>query len=84
MTISNLCDESEPVTFDEAQNLENWMAAMQSEYDAILQNVTWTLCDLLPPGKSHQNMMLLCKMVHGVYVTCLMARKPLSLNGCIS
>ena len=49
-TLSSLCDESEPVTFDEAQNLENWMDAMQSEYDAIMQNGTWTLCDL-PPGK---------------------------------
>ena len=39
--------ESEPVTFDEAQNSENWMAAMQSEYDAIMQNGTWILCDLL-------------------------------------
>ncbi|MCO5552727.1 hypothetical protein L7F22_006244 [Adiantum nelumboides] len=26
------------------------MAAMQSEYDALIENDTWTLCDL-PPGK---------------------------------
>ncbi|MCO5566984.1 hypothetical protein L7F22_020667 [Adiantum nelumboides] len=26
------------------------MTAMQSEYDALIENVTWTLCDL-PPGK---------------------------------
>ncbi|MCO5552696.1 hypothetical protein L7F22_006213 [Adiantum nelumboides] len=26
------------------------MAAMQSKYDALIENGTWTLCDL-PPGK---------------------------------
>ena len=45
-----MCDEEEPVTFDEAQNSENWMAAMQVEYDAIVKNETWSLCDL-PAGK---------------------------------
>jgi transposase InsO family protein len=50
MAASSLCDENEPVSFDEAQNSENWMAAMQSEYDAIMKNGTWSLCDL-PPGK---------------------------------
>ncbi|MCO5596315.1 hypothetical protein L7F22_050376 [Adiantum nelumboides] len=40
----------EPLSFDEAQNSKNWMAAMQSEFDALIENDTWTLCDL-PPGK---------------------------------
>ncbi|MCO5604131.1 hypothetical protein L7F22_058291 [Adiantum nelumboides] len=43
-------DVEEPLPFDEAQNSKNWMAAMQSEYDALIQNDTWTLCDL-PLGK---------------------------------
>ena len=50
LTVSSICDEEEPVTFNEAQNLENWMAAMQVEYDAIVNNETWSLCDL-PAGK---------------------------------
>ena len=50
MAASSLCDENEPVSFDEAQNSENWMAAMQSEYDAIMKTGTWHLCDL-PLGK---------------------------------
>ena len=29
LAVSSLCDESKPVTFDEAQNSKNWMAAMQ-------------------------------------------------------
>ena len=45
-----MCDEEEPVSFNEAQNSKNWMAAMQCEYDAIMKNGTWSLCDL-PPGK---------------------------------
>ncbi len=28
LAVSSLCDEDEPVTFDEAQNLENWWAAI--------------------------------------------------------
>ena len=42
--------EEEPVSFKEAQNSRNWMAAMHIEYDAIVKNGTWPLCDL-PPGK---------------------------------
>ena len=26
--VSSLCNEEEPVTFNQAQNLENWLAAM--------------------------------------------------------
>ena len=44
------CDEEEPVTFNEAQNSKNWLAAMQIEYDAIMKNGTWLLVDL-PVGK---------------------------------
>ena len=44
-------DEEELVSFEETQNLENWMAAMHFEYDAIVKNgTTWSLCDL-PSGK---------------------------------
>ncbi|MCO5610037.1 hypothetical protein L7F22_064272 [Adiantum nelumboides] len=50
LVVSSLHDVGEPLSFDEAQNLENWMAAMQSEFDALIENDTWTLCDL-PPGK---------------------------------
>lgn len=40
------CDDEEPVSFDEAQNLKNWKATMQVEYDAIVKNDTWYLFDL--------------------------------------
>ena len=50
LAVSSLCDENEPVTFDEAQSSKNWMAAMKSEYDARIENDTWHLCDL-PFGK---------------------------------
>ena len=50
LAVSNMCDEEEPVSYNEAQNSENWMTAMQCEYDAIMKNGTWSLCDL-PPGK---------------------------------
>ena len=42
--------EEEPISFDEAHDSKNWMAAMQAEYDAIVKNGTWYLVDL-PPGK---------------------------------
>ena len=45
-----MCDEEELVSFNEAHNSKNWMAAMQCEYDAIMKNGTWSLCDL-PLGK---------------------------------
>ena len=50
LAVSSLCDKNELATFDEAQNSKNWMAAMQSKFDAIMKNGTWSLCDL-PPGK---------------------------------
>ena len=50
LAVSSLCDEEEPLSFDEAQNSENWLVAMQNEYDAIMKNGTWSLCDL-PVGK---------------------------------
>ncbi|MCO5578365.1 hypothetical protein L7F22_032206 [Adiantum nelumboides] len=50
LTVSSLHDVEEPLSFDEAQNSKNWMAAMQSKYDALLENDTWNLCDL-PLGK---------------------------------
>ena len=50
LAVSSLCNEEELVTFNEAQNSENWLAAMQIEYDAIMKNDTWSLVDL-PVGK---------------------------------
>ena len=50
LVVSNMCDEEEPVSYNEAQNFEKWMTVMQCEYDAIMKNGTWSLCDL-PPGK---------------------------------
>ena len=52
LAVSSLCDESEPVTYEEAQSLDFWMAAMQSKYDAIIKNGTWSLCDLLEGKKA--------------------------------
>ncbi len=49
LVVSNICDE-ESISFNSAQNSKNWMAPMQSEYDAIMKNGTWSLCDL-PLGK---------------------------------
>ena len=46
LAVSSLCDEEEPLSFDEAKNSENWLVAMQNEYDAIMKNGTWSLCDL--------------------------------------
>ena len=40
LSVSSMCDEEEPVTFNEAQNSKNWMATMQAEYDAIVNNET--------------------------------------------
>ena len=37
MAESSLCDENEPVSLDEAQNSENWIAAMQLVYDVIMK-----------------------------------------------
>jgi len=39
-------EEEEPVLFEEAQYSKNWMAIMRVEYDAIVKNGTWSLCDL--------------------------------------
>ena len=50
LVVSSLYDEQEPLSFNEAQNSKNWLATMQSEYDAIMKNGTWSLCDL-PIGK---------------------------------
>ncbi|RXY77558.1 hypothetical protein DD581_31985, partial [Klebsiella pneumoniae] len=50
LAVSHLHDVEETLSLDEAQNSENLMVAMKSEYDALIENDTWTLCDL-PPGK---------------------------------
>ncbi|MCO5597580.1 hypothetical protein L7F22_051659 [Adiantum nelumboides] len=50
LAVSSLHDVEKPLSLDEAQNSKNWMAAMQSKFDALIENETWTLCDL-PLGK---------------------------------
>ena len=50
LVVSSMCDEEEPVKFNEAQSSKRWMASMQAEYDAIVKNGTWSICDL-PAGK---------------------------------
>lgn len=52
LAISNMCVDKDPVSFNEAHNSKNWMAAMQCEYDAIMKNGTWSLCDLTPGKKA--------------------------------
>ncbi|MCO5593006.1 hypothetical protein L7F22_047010 [Adiantum nelumboides] len=46
LVVSSLHDVEKPLSFNEAQNSKKWMVAMQSEYDALTENDTWTLCDL--------------------------------------
>ena len=48
--IAETCNEEEPVSFEEAQESDHWMHAMQDEYDSILKNDTWDLAEL-PYGK---------------------------------
>jgi hypothetical protein len=36
--------ECEPMTYKQAASDPRWQAAMQSEFDALIQNGTWTLC----------------------------------------
>ncbi|MCO5593221.1 hypothetical protein L7F22_047228 [Adiantum nelumboides] len=50
LAVFSLHDVEEPLSFDEAHNSKNWMAVMQSEYDALIKNDSWTLCDW-PLGK---------------------------------
>ena len=33
LAVSNMCDEEEPVSYNEAQNFENWMTAMQCYHE---------------------------------------------------
>jgi transposase InsO family protein len=45
---------NEPTSFHEAiqrPDADKWIAAMIAEIDSIMENRTWTLCDL-PPGKN--------------------------------
>ena len=46
----SMYNEEEPILFEETQNSKNWMVAMRVEYDAIMKNGTWSLCDF-PLGK---------------------------------
>ena len=50
--VASLCNEEELVTFNEAQKLENWMPAMQLEFDALVKNDTWYLTHLLANKKT--------------------------------
>ncbi|XP_062173503.1 uncharacterized protein LOC133878962 [Alnus glutinosa] len=49
MTVTSL--PSEPIHFAKACSDSNWMAAMESEYQALLDNKTWFLC----PRPSNRN-----------------------------
>ena len=44
--ICSLCNESDLITYNKAQSIDSWVASMQSEYDAIIKNGAWYLCDL--------------------------------------
>ncbi|MCO5551519.1 hypothetical protein L7F22_005023 [Adiantum nelumboides] len=52
LAVSSFHDVEKPLYFDDAQNSKNWMATMQSKYDALIENDTWTLCDLPPDKKA--------------------------------
>ena len=47
-----MCNEEEPISFEEAQTPKTWMAAMQIEYDDIVKNDMWYLIDLLVGKKA--------------------------------
>lgn len=54
--VTNLTIETpgEPMTYEEAKNGPEsnlWLQAMKSEYESIIKNNTWELCDL-PPEKN--------------------------------
>jgi len=42
---------SEPCTNAQAASLSEWNAAMDTEFQALLKNDTWSLCSR-PPGKN--------------------------------
>lgn len=50
LVVLSLCDKEEAITFNKVENSKNWMAAMQSEFDAIVSNGTGSLC-YLPSSK---------------------------------
>ena len=52
MSLSTLCDEEDPFSMDEDIKLENFLARMQSKYDAIIKNGTLSLCILLASKKA--------------------------------
>lgn len=58
-----MCEEKELVSFYEAQNSKNWMTVMQLEYNSIVKNGTWNLCDL-PPGKKAAGTKWVYKLKH--------------------
>jgi hypothetical protein len=49
MTLLALLSDSDPMTFEEAVNLEKWRQAMDQEMQAIERNDTWELT-VLPSG----------------------------------
>jgi hypothetical protein len=79
---SSLHDPHEPTTVKEAlssEDAENWKATMDSEYDSLMKNNTWTL-EFLPLRRSIVSCkwILKCKYnAHGKVTqnkTCLVAR----------
>lgn len=45
-----LLTQAEPTNPKHALAIPHWQQAMQSEYDALISNGTWTIVDL-PPGR---------------------------------
>ena len=48
--VLSMCNEEQPILFDEAHSSENWLVAMRTRYDSIVKNDTWYLIDL-PSGQ---------------------------------
>jgi predicted choloylglycine hydrolase len=52
--MSNISNVIEPMSFNEANEHEEWIKTMEKEYDSIMKNKTWELTKLteLPKGKN--------------------------------
>ena len=45
--MSNLMNISEPMNYKQAKDKEEWVEAMNEEYNSIMKNQTWELTELL-------------------------------------
>lgn len=61
IVVAETCNEEESVSFEEAQESDHWMHAMQDEYDSILKNGTWDLVEL-SYGKKAIGTKWVCKL----------------------